>query len=42
MDESERQGNIYTLDFFENEFNTNNQINQDTDSIRFITVIVSE
>lgn len=41
MDESERQGLIYTIDLFENDFNTN-VINQQSDLIRFITVEVSE
>jgi hypothetical protein len=42
MDEAERQGSVYTLDVFASEFNSNNEINQDTDSIRFIEVPVSE
>jgi hypothetical protein len=41
MDEAERQGLIYTIDLFENDFNTN-VINQQSDLIRFITVEVSE
>lgn len=41
MDESEKQGLIYTIDLFENDYNTN-VINQQSDLIRFITVEVSE
>jgi hypothetical protein len=37
MDEAEKQGLVYTMDLFENDFNTN-VINQQSDLIRFITV----